>query len=81
MSEEEILRNIKEMIQWSDRNTYKLALQGLLDLYNKEKEQNTKLKRKINAVLESIDTKPYTAYTFYGDVLYDDEDIKNILED
>ena len=40
MSEEEILKNIKELIQWNDYNTYKIALQGLLDLYNKEKEKN-----------------------------------------
>lgn len=39
MSEEEIIKNIKEMIQWSDHSTYKMALQGLLDLYNKEKEK------------------------------------------
>lgn len=36
LSEEEIIRNIKEMIQYSDNTTYKLAMQGLLDLYNKE---------------------------------------------
>ena len=41
MNEEEIIKNIKEMIQWSDHSTYKMALQGLLDLYNKEKEKNT----------------------------------------
>ena len=39
MSEEEIIKNIKEQIQWSDHNTYKMALQGLLDLYtNQQKE-------------------------------------------
>lgn len=40
LSEEEIINNIKEQIQWSDHNTYKMALQGLLDLYQKEKEKN-----------------------------------------
>ena len=40
MNEEEIIKNIKEQIQWSDHNTYKMALQGLLDLYQKEKEKN-----------------------------------------
>jgi len=44
MSKEEIVKIIKEMIQWSDHNTYKMALQGLLDLYNKEKEENKKLR-------------------------------------
>lgn len=42
LSEEEIIKNIKEQIQWSDHNTYKMALQDLLDLYNKEKEKNKK---------------------------------------
>lgn len=46
MREEEIIKNIKEMIQWSDHNTYKKALQGLLDLYNKEKEKNEELEVK-----------------------------------
>lgn len=36
MNEEEIIKNIKEMIQWSDHNTYKIALQGILDLYEQE---------------------------------------------
>ncbi len=43
LSEEEIIKNIKEMIQWSDHSTYKMALQGLLDLYNKEKAKNKEL--------------------------------------
>lgn len=45
MNEEEIINNIKEMIQWSDHNTYKIALQGILDLYNKEKERNKDLEQ------------------------------------
>lgn len=56
MSEEEIIKNIKEMIQWSDRSTYKMALQGLLDLYNKEKEKNNILvqeKEYLNCIIES----------------------------
>ena len=43
MNEEQIIKNIKEIIQWSDHNTYKIALQGILDLYNKEKEKNKEL--------------------------------------
>ena len=48
---------------------------------NKEKEKNKELENKIKAVLELIDTKPYTAYTLYGDILYDDENIREILEE
>lgn len=46
----------------------------------KEKEKNKELENKIKGVLELIDTKPYTAYTLYGDILYDDENIKEIIE-
>jgi hypothetical protein len=53
----------------------------LLDLYNKEKEKNKEYENKIKAVLELIDTKPYTAYTLYGDILYDDENIRELLEE
>lgn len=52
MSEEEIIKIIKEMIQWSDHNTYKMALQGLLDLYTKEKEKN---KRNKKIILNKLD--------------------------
>lgn len=45
MSEEEIIKNIKEMIQWSDHNTYKIALQGILDLYEQEKARNKDLEQ------------------------------------
>ena len=43
MSEEEIINNIKEQWQWCDNSTYKMALKGILDLYNKEKEKNKEL--------------------------------------
>lgn len=42
LSEEEIIKNTKEMIQWSDHNTYKMALQGLLNLYKQNEESCTK---------------------------------------
>ena len=48
---------------------------------NKIKKKNKELENKIKGVLELIDTKPYTAYTLYGDILYDDEDIREILEE
>lgn len=82
MNEEEIIKNIKEMIQWSDHNTYKIALQGILDLYNKEKERNKdleqieqehkeengRLRDKIKE-LEEIDLT-----TVYMDGIYDERD-------
>ena len=54
MNEEEIIKNVKEMIQWSDHNTYKMALQDLLDLYNKEKEENKELEERLKEIEMSI---------------------------
>ena len=53
----------------------------LRNLYYKEKEKNKKLEDKLVKIKEIIDTSPYTAYTFYGDILYDDESIKQVLEE
>ena len=65
MNEEEIIKNVKEMIQWSDHNTYKMALQGLLYLYNKEKEKNIQTLEYIEREeINSIGT-PFT-YTQIG---------------
>ena len=72
MSEEEIIRNIKEMIQWSDHSTYKMALQGLLDLYNKEKEKNKELEQRINKAIAFInnDDVYFTDGESWENVLY-----------
>lgn len=87
MNEEEIIKNVKEMIQWSDHNTYKMALQGLLDLYNKEKEKNkeleTKFKIEFNKRREIEDLDLTTVYMngFYdGEKKWKDK-IKELLED
>lgn len=92
MSEEEIIKILEEFnkikinsyaMQFVNIPYPKLqdALQGLLDLYQKEKEKNKEYENKIKSVLELIDTKPYTAYTLYGDILYDDENIRELLEE
>lgn len=91
LSEEEILDKLRKMLFHTQKanecglsnNDFKEdieALSGILDLYQKEKEKNKKYENKIKAVLELIDTKPYTAYTLYGDILYDDENIRELLE-
>lgn len=90
MNEEEIINKVEEIIEYSklstdigfvDQTDKVNAIQGLLDLYNKEKEKNKKYENKIKDVLELIDTKPYTAYTLYGDILYNDENIRELLEE
>lgn len=51
MSEEETLKIVMEMIQWSDHNTYKtykLALQNLLELYKQERNRNIELQKRVD---------------------------------
>lgn len=122
MSEEEIIEIIEELmclykeqmncnkyyneiIERSTRNFN--GLQGLLNLYNKERAENKELKEKlrnhnidivreqienlyipkskieekIEEVFDILDTKPYTAYTLYGDELFDSSDIKEVLHE
>ena len=63
MSEEEIMDNIKDFLQLEEIHSnnnaiksflsiYQEALQGLLDLYNKEKEKNKKL---IDGQIETLE--------------------------
>ena len=41
----------------------------------------SKVKEKIEEVFDILDTKPYTAYTLYGDELFDSSDIKEVLKE
>ena len=82
MNEEEIIKNIKEMIQWSDHNTYKIALQGILDLYNKEKEKNKLLEKQIledssYAMLTKLEAKLKYDINKINEKLLSDEYINN----
>jgi len=55
MSEEEIIKNIEDMLLHAETNLLDyeaLAIQGLLDLYNKEKEKNKKIEDKIKRKIE-----------------------------
>lgn len=87
LSEEEIIKILQKIAEDeqefynTDSIIQRTAMQGLLDLYQKEKEKNKEYENKIKSVLELIDTKPYTAYTLYGDILYDDENIRELLEE
>ena len=79
-SVEEAIKEIENYLDYVGSISMQ-AIATLYTSYNKEKEKNKELENKIKAVLELIDTKPYTAYTLYGDILYDDEDIREILEE
>lgn len=78
------LRDVEEVEKAEKDKEIKLlrkAIEKQQKELNKEKEKNKKYENKIKAVLELIDTKPYTAYTLYGDILYDDENIRELLEE
>ena len=65
MSEEEIIKNVKRIIEYKIITTYinnndSRAIQGLLDLYNKEKEKNKILEDKI-IIIRKL-TKPYIVW-------------------
>ena len=79
-SVEEAIKEIENYLDYEGSVSIQ-AIATLYTSYNKEKEKNKELENKIKAVLELIDTKPYTAYTLYGDILYDDENIREILEE
>lgn len=84
MSEEDIIKILQhylEMEEFDNAEDFLVAIDKILDLYQKEKEKNKEYENKIKSVLELIDTKPYTAYTLYGDILYDDENIRELLEE
>lgn len=40
-----------------------------------------KEKQELEKIIQILEAKPYTAYTLYGDILYDDENIRELLEE
>lgn len=77
---EEAIKEIERYLDY-DGSVSISAIATLYTSYIKEKEKNKEYENKIKSVLELIDTKPYTAYTLYGDILYDDENIRELLEE
>lgn len=79
LSEEEIIKKIKRYINGKDtmKETLVRAIQGLLDLYNKEKEKNKKLKEKCK---ELIKEKQELTTILEDDVIHKNK-IKEKLEE
>lgn len=84
MSEEEIIENINEMIELIDDECYISipedieSIKGLLDLYNKEKEQ-LELTRRDNAIIVSRIEKNVEKNYISNDKIKDKiEEIKNL---
>lgn len=55
-------------------------LKILLNLIEKQQEEIKELNERIKEALEEIDTGEYTAYTLYGDILFEDNDLVKILK-
>lgn len=89
MSEEEIIESVKYHITLEYMgfcNIDKVSLQGLLDLYNKEKDKNASLKKQIN-LMKSINIndnyiskdKIKKLYDFYKNTGY--YELEKVLEE
>lgn len=88
MSEEEkkAIKELKEFAYsqngcFSAGNAKKIInlIEKLQKELEQEKEKNKELKERILKALNILDTKPYTAYTLYGDILHENENVIEIL--
>lgn len=70
---EELINGAKEFNQYNGNKYYK-AIENLI-------QENKELKEKINKIKDLCDTKPYVAYTLYGDLLHESDDILEILKE
>lgn len=62
-------------------NKTEIILKLISTLILENKELKSKVKEKIEEVFDILDTKPYVAYTLYGDELFDSSDIKEVLQE
>ena len=80
MSEEEIIEEMQSLSPSEE------AIQGLLDLYNKEKEKNKKLEDKIKGKIEELE-KDYKEYEnsneweIFDETKYAYEVLQELLEE
>ena len=52
-------------------------VETLLTAYEKEKEKNKELEK----IIQILEAKPYTAYTLYGDILHESDEIAQMLKE
>ena len=45
-----------------------------------EEDKHQKKNKKIEEIIERLEAKPYTAYTLYGDILYESDEIVQMLQ-
>lgn len=74
-----ILKNLiekqsKEIEELKEKNEY------LPNWVNKKYVSKAKIKAKIEEIIERLEAKPYTAYTLYGDILYESDEIVQMLQ-
>lgn len=53
---------------------------SIASLTSNLKLENQKLKRKLKEIETIVDTRPYVAYNFYGNILYESDEILKILK-
>lgn len=56
------------------------AIDMVLNYIDKLQEENEILRNRIDRVLKKLDTGDYVAYTAYGDLLYEDIELIEILK-
>lgn len=79
---EEFIENYKKLVITNkeviiDYKYLKEKIQAIENLIKENKE----LKEKIVKIKDLCNTKPYVAYTLYGDLLYESDEILELLEE
>lgn len=79
MSEEE--QEAIEYIKAFQKDLYGASDKNLMAIYiDRVWNYIDKLQKKLNKIENLINTSPYVAYTSYGDILYESDDILEILK-
>lgn len=84
MNKEEAIKQLKKHKQEIDKqyisSRYSKAIEVALNLIQKQDKTIDKMAEKINQALDKLENEPYVAYTFYGDILHESDEIINILK-
>ena len=67
-------KEIEELKKYKEG--YKLLSYSLDNYTSKDK-----IKAKIEKIIQRLETKPYTAYTLYGDILHESDEIAQMLKE
>lgn len=59
----------------------KLKELDLIKIKGKEYISKDKIKAKLEKIIQILEAKPYTAYTLYGDILHESDEIADMLKE